>query len=338
MVTPVTSGTATAQPSIYRIIRTALRRIRAIAEGETPSIDMMTDALDAANDMVKSWQAIPGGLRLWSETEGTLFLNAGQIQYQIGLGSPDPAALTGTVTYGALASPAGGGSSLVPLLSSGSIASGDAIGVQLDSGVNFWTTINGAPSSGVVRLAQALPSQASAGQFVYSYPQSGAIVRPLKVPAARRYQYLSQVDTPVIMEARLDYQNMPNKLNRGLVTQAFYDAQIRPPGAVAFAPIVGLMNVWPAPVDNQSALRFTMQRPLQDWTSLVQVPDFPQEWNRALTWNLAKELGPEFGASGTRTWDDIKENAATSLASVSAMDREQESVFFGVANMGFGRQ
>ena len=98
--------------------------------------------------------------------------------------------------------------------------------------------------------------------------------RPLKIPAARRYQLSNGIETPLIVTSRLDYGAMPNKASTGTVTQFFFDPQMT----------LAQFNVWPTPSDNTSAVKFTAQRPLQDLNIISNTFDFPQEWGAALAW------------------------------------------------------
>jgi hypothetical protein len=65
-----------------------------------------------------------------------------------------------------LSSGAASSASTVTVASASGIASGDVIGVLLDSGATHWTTVNGAPASNVITLAVALPSAAASGKAV----------------------------------------------------------------------------------------------------------------------------------------------------------------------------
>lgn len=46
------------------------------------------------------------------------------------------------------------------------IASGDIVGIYLDSGATHWTTVNGSPSGGTIVVTDALPSDAASGNRV----------------------------------------------------------------------------------------------------------------------------------------------------------------------------
>jgi len=58
------------------------------------------------------------------------------------------------------------GATTLDFTSTGTMASGDTLNIELDSGAIFTTTINGAPALGVVTLTAGLPSSAAAGNIV----------------------------------------------------------------------------------------------------------------------------------------------------------------------------
>lgn len=324
MATPLTtSGTYTYSASVGNLITATLRICQVIGDEETATGSQLDTGLDALAAMVKAWQG--SGLHVWCEEEVILFLQANQVQYQIGAGSPDHVALYQQVTQNSLASLAAGGATSVVLESATGMSAGDNFGVQLDAGTNFWTTISGAPAGNTVTLAAALPSQASAGAIVFDY--ATPLARPLRVMQGRRINYSSKIETPIQMWARLDYQQQPNKYTPGVTTAFFYDPQT---GQGAYSAPTGLMNVWPEPSDVTFGMRFTAQRPIQDIASLVNVPDFPVEWNACLKWNLALELAPEFGVPAEQA-TIIQAQATKYFGMASRWDVESESFLFGVA-------
>lgn len=61
---------------------------------------------------------------------------------------------------------------------------------------------------------------------------------------------------------------------------------------------VGILSLWPLPDATAAAayvLQLTYQRPSEGFTAAGETPDFPQEWQNALIYNLAVGLAPEFG-------------------------------------------
>lgn len=316
-----TSGSTNFSYNRDQIIRSAARKIGAFAAGETPDAQTVQDFSDALNAMVKEWDA--RGIHVWTETEATLFLQPNQVQYALGPSSPDNATETWYSTT--LAVDANTGETTVTVDSDDDITNGDYIGIVLDDGSLYWTTVNGVPASDVVTLTGALTGAASGGNAVYNYTTQ--IIRPLRVPFARRYAIQSQIDTPMIAMSRKDYRDLPNKTNTGTITQFFYDPQLG----------TGYFYVWPAPVDTTSAVHFTWYRTIQDFDTAGNTPDLPQEWISTLVFNLAKEMALEYDCPPER-YAIIKSEAAEKLDMLSGWDREPESTYFGVdfTQMGYG--
>ncbi|WP_182954638.1 hypothetical protein [Gluconacetobacter tumulisoli] len=320
-----TSGTASWNPGTASIINGALRLLSAIAQGETPGAGEYQEALEALNGMVKTWQA--SGIHVWAEEDCMLFLQPGQVRYRLGPGSPDAATTGDGWVRGALAVTAAAGAAQIVPASADGMGAGDRIGIWLDAGTIFWTSVVAVVGE-ILSLAAPLPSQAGAGAMCVGY--AAPLVRPLRVPGARRYQFAppggQAIEIPVVPMSRLDYASVPNKTTPGTVTQFFYDPQL---GA-------GVVHVWPAPSDSRSALAFTAQRPLQDFTSQADTADLPQEWISVLRYNLARELAPEYDCPAPR-FAMIAALAAEKLALAQAWDREPQSVLFGAGAGPAGR-
>lgn len=330
MAVPAISGTATFNRTADKFILRALRQVGAIEAGETPSADMVSEALEAFNAMVKEWGAI--GIHLWTEEEAILFLQPNQAQYALGPltnGNPSPDICVGSNSWSqsTLTATAATGAGTVSLVSAAGISTTDGIGIGLDTGAIYWTTVNGAPAGNVVTLTAPLPSQATIGNPSFSYVAGSQIIRPLRIPAGRRIFLQSLIETPITRLSRSEYMDLPNKTGApGIVTQFFY------------APVLGqgLFYAWPAPVDATSAVRFTWYRPLYDFDNLSNLPDFPQEWINTLTWNLAQELGPEYDVPDAK-WTKIVAMASNTLQRVQGWDREPESIYFGQSYDPSGR-
>ncbi len=331
------SGTYTWNPSTYSIITGCLRLLSAIQTGEIPPDDEYQDALDALNGLTKHWQA--SGIHVWAEQDCTLFFQPGQYQYQLGQVSPDICCLSNAWTQTSLTANAAAAASTIAVASiaaasstASAIAANSAIGIFLESGRIFWSVVTGV-SGLTVALESVLPSPALSGAYVVTFAQAAAIQRPLKVPAARRYQFAAPgadpIETPMMIMSRIDYAAQPQKAVPGIPTQWFYDAQIVPSPASPFAPL-GQMNIWPAPENVLSAMKFTAQRPLADFATQANTADLPQEWISSLRFNLAVELAPEYDCPAQR-FQMIKLLADEKLEAVKAWDREAEPVLFGVA-------
>lgn len=330
-----------------QIIRRALRQVGAIAAGETPGAQEVSDASDALNAMVAQWQAT--GLHIWKEKEATLFLQPGIYNYGLGdpngmgdyssdyssdynIGSIGIGNVCPTNSYRVLTVGSGGvaaGAQAIPVTTAGGIVVGDNFGVMMSNNQLFWSIVTSVVvtlSGIVVNINQILPNSVNGGASAYDYSQlsssitsSCSIYRPLRILNVRRMLLSSLIETMVTPMARLDYRNMPNKSNTGVVTQWYYDPQL----------VTGQFWAWPNPVDSLSVLNFTYMEPIYDFGSAADGPDFPQEWINALVWNLAEEIKLEYDVGGERA-ARIEAKAAQTLDLVSGFDREPESYFLGV--------
>lgn len=326
-----TSGTYVYSASVVNLLTASLRIAQIIGEEETPTGAQLQNAMDAFSAMVKGWQA--SQIHLWCEEECILFPNPAQPIYQIGpaSGSLSISAPFNDVLFTAMATTAAQGATsvVVTTLPTGAVISvGDTFGIQLSNGTNFWTTVASVAGT-TIGLHAALPASAISGAIVFDFTVS--LVRPLRVYGGRRYNYASRIDIPMNMWARLDYESQPNKYTSGVITAFFYDPQTGGyNNQQAYTGATGVLNLWPNPSDNSNGFRFTSQRPIQDLSDLANLPDFPVEWNAALKWNLAMEIGPEYGTP-VEQMQVIDKQATKWFGMASQWDRESESILVGVA-------
>lgn len=327
-----TSGTFSWNLNTAQIINGALRILSAIQSGETPPADEYEDALAALNGLTKFWQA--SGIHVWSEIDCMLFLQPSQPRYEIG-----------TSVYGAHSCPtigfaqteltadAAASDTSIVVGSSFNFGVGYPVGIWLDAGTTFWSTVASVTGT-TIFLTSALPSAAASGAIVVNYQTD--LIRPLKVLAARRYQFAASdatpIEIPMAIMSRIDYANLPNKTVPGTPTQFFYDPSLTDglQSLAVGAPGIGQFFVWPAPANNLSAVRFTAQRPLQDFVTQANTADLPQEWISALRYNLAVELAAEYDCPAQR-FAMIKALADEKLEMCRAWDRETEPVLFGIS-------
>jgi len=311
-----TSGVSTFNATRQEIIRAALRKLGVIDAGVSPDAQTMTDAAFSLNAMIKRWQA--RGIHVWTTEEATLFLQPGEYEYDLGSSSTDHATRSYVATT--LSAAEAAGQTILSITSATGISSGDNIGVVLDSGSIHWSTVSGAPGA-TVTIAAALPSAAASGNAVYAY--TSKIVRPLKIVAARRYVFSTALETDLGRPlARLDYRALPNKTQRGTVSQFFYDPR---GGATA----LGRLHLWPAPSAATEAIKFTWHRPIEDMSSQSDNPDLPQEWIDTMVFNLAVSMAPEYSVPPA-TFAMVKGLADEYLDTMSGLDREPESIDFGL--------
>jgi hypothetical protein len=303
-----------------QLIGRALRIAGIIKAGETPGAQMVTDAAEALNGMVKRWQR--KGLHVWAVAEATLFPQVSQVKYSLASGSSDHATETFYATE--ISAAEASGQTTLSVDSTTNMTVSDYIGVVVDDGTLHWSTVSSKTST-TVTIADALDDAAAAGNAVFTYTTK--IVRPLKIPAydgaVRRYSIASGNDTAIGPPVpRMEYNALPNKTQTGTINQVFYD-----PGRDT-----GYLYLWNPVAAVTDLVRFTWHRPIMDFDAAGDSPDFPQEWVDPLAWNLADALCEEYDVPTEKAMR-ISAKAAVYLDDVTGDDREQESLFMQ-ADMG----
>lgn len=128
-------------------------------------------------------------------------------------------------------------------------------------------------------------------QATYTIAPSGANVtdnRPLRIANAFvRWTTAGNFDTPMVALTRQQYDMLSPKDIVGVPNSYYYDPSRD----------TGTMYIWPVPISADYSIRVNVQRHIQDITSGAQNFDVPQEWFLPLKWQLASEIGPEYGVT-----------------------------------------
>lgn len=93
---------------------------------------------------------------------------------------------------------------------------------------------------------------------------------------------------------------------------------------------VGVLSLWPLPTSTDVStytLQLTYQRPFEGFTGASETPDFPQEWQNALIYQLAVVLAPEFGVP-LEDRKALREEAKEWLGYALQGGAEETSLFF----------
>lgn len=118
------------------------------------------------------------------------------------------------------------------------------------------------------------------------------IPKPLKITQAILHDTQTNVDIPMRIITRDEYLRLGNKSTNGMPIQIYYDPQRDN----------GVLYVYP-PANSSAVLykqiKFTYQKPFEDFDASTDNPDFPQEWYEALKYGLASRLAGEYGISLT---------------------------------------
>lgn len=333
-----TSGTVTFRNTRNEIIFGSLRLCNAYdpenSAGPTPG--QITNASEALNQMIKSWEA--NGLQLWERKYGVIFPQKGQGIFT--LGSPGPAG-----DHACLSTPMGSGFVQTTLASSASsgatsivvdsvtglstagitptaITTAYNIGVQLDNGSTQWTTVNGAPVGTTVTITAALTDDATEGSYVFCYQTK--LIRPLRILDAFIHQMNgdgtgypteggNQIPCRII--SKDEYNRFGSKNSQGTPVQLAYDPQAN----------TGYVYTYPTFLTAAQLLYIEFTKPIEDITGASDDYDLPQEWGEVLKFNLALRIAPEYEVPREK-YNQIKEQALALFVFIDSYDQENASV------------
>jgi hypothetical protein len=293
------------------LIKDAYDELGVLEEGESPTPDQITSAARKLNLLVKTWGK-RYNLHLLQDV--VVFLVVGQQSYELGDASTDTEWCAAedynqTTTSAAASS----GDTSITVDDATGFTTGDRIGVLLDDGTLQWTT--GTKSGSTITLGAALTDDVASGAVVFSY--TSRIVRPLRIVDETIYRRdITDTDTPVTLITKTEYDQMTAKTTSGKIIQ------------VAYQPLLGSGRLWVWPCADLATdiLRFTIERPVQDFDATTDTPDFPIEASIALYKSLAVLLAPSNGAFAELP--TLRGEAAMALADWQDGDYEQAAVRF----------
>lgn len=280
-----TSGTTSYNLTANGIIKESLELLGVVSPFESVSGEDYRTCLTSLNIMIKAWQN--KGIMVTTETEGTVLLVKGQPGYVIGGANADHTAGTNLVeTY--LTADLTSGDTLITVASTTGMLVNDHIGVQLDDGDLFWTTIQTVNSSTTVTLASAIDDDSTSGYSVFSY--TTPMGRPLHISSVRLRKSGSTTSPSAYNDylltelSRKNYYNIPNKFVQGLPVQYYYDRQRTETE----------LFVYLAPVNVSDRLKVTYRRILEDFDNPTDIADLDSSWLGAIVYNLAVNVAPKY--------------------------------------------
>ena len=168
----------------------------------------------------------------------------------------------------------------------------------------------------------AVPLTAAAATYEIGVGRTIDTPKPLKVLQAWNHDSTSNVDIPMRLLTRQEYNMLGNKTSSGNPIQFYYEPKLD----------YGVLHVFPVPGSTEAAnntVYITYQRTFEDFLIAGNTPDFPQEWLETLKYGLAVRLASEYGIDAesrrllTQEYMTIK-NAALSFGS------EEGSMFLGI--------
>jgi hypothetical protein len=269
-------------------------------------------AKDELNLMLKAWQNQME--HLWVAQKISLFLQRAQPSYTISTTSTDH--ITSDVpVYTQISTAVVIGTAIINVTSTTGMNNGDYIGIQTDSETFFWSRILYVLSGTQVQIVGTTTDTSAVGLYVFTYTnQVTSIFNP--VMAVRRL-ITSQLDTPLIMQAYLDYMRMPNKFTLGTPNAWSYDRQRD----------YLTINIWMNPSNVAYYTPFVIERKIQDINIITDTFDLPQEWGETTVLNLAERLAPTYGKAQGENFAEIKAQAMESLMRAMEVDNELGSIY-----------
>ena len=328
-----TSGTYNYLCTASDIITAAFEDIGVIAAGQTIEAADSTTALRTLQMLAKQWMGTTDfapGLKSWTRYRLFLFLAYNQSVYYVGPGATDDNATTGFRQYQLNAAAAGSATTITlkdstliyqpNAADAPTLTSGYNIGITLDGSPNTlqWTTINGAPSDvgGVttVTLTAGLTSGASANNYVYVYQSKPQ--RPIEIETMSLLQDVSNITMPIRIYTDVgQYEAVNQKTAQG------------DPLAVLVEPrqtntrITTNYTAW----DVAKQLRMQVYYPTQNYDSVANDIEYPQQWYAALEWELASRLSPKYGAEFSQK---MESNRTEALMIARQQEPARTSLYF----------
>lgn len=315
-----TSGTYSFSVTRDDIIREAMLNIGKLGEAETPTAQEVTDCSRKLNMLVKQWQGkqdFAPGLKMWTRRHGDLFLSNSTGQYNLG---PSGDNWT-TQSYQQQTTATANSAATSISVPNTNITVGDYVGIELDSGALYWTTVSTKVSTtGITIPSPGLTSIASSGAYVFNYTTKAQ--RPLEIEAVVLRDTNFQ-DIPIRIMTLQDYSFLPTKQSSTYTsdpTAIYYESQLT--NGVLYVDVGGAGDV-------TKRLRIDYLESIQDFNAATDTPQFPQQWYAPLCWGLTQLIAPMFNVPFT---EDMKGNFRDSLMMAREPDSEKTSLYFQPGN------
>lgn len=162
-----------------------------------------------------------------------------------------------------------------------------------------------------------LPMVAGQSTYTIGIGQTTNVAYPLRIYVAN-LQPGPTFDTDIEMNqlSFQDFSYLPNGSN-GTPVNFQYQPKVN----------LGILTVWPTPqTGTTDRIQLLYQSPFEYFIAGVDTPDFPEEWNHALIYQLALVLSDENGMS-TQKQQWLEKQAEKHLATALSGGTEEASMF-----------
>jgi hypothetical protein len=290
------------------VIRDALRYADIAGIETTVQAADFARGQDALNNVLAMLQSKQ--IALWSETEAVCPLNPSQQSYIVGTDH-----IFTDYVYTQMRVAAVSGATTLEVDSTVGMTAGDFIGIQLDSGVRQWTTIDTVTDSDTLTIVDSLDDDVAIDNTIYTYTTK--IDQPVRVTDSRYSDSESGSDLPIWLVSRQEYFAIPDKTSSGAVNQVYYSRQL------SNSPVY----VWPTASTCNNVLKFTFIKPQyipEDQSENVLIP---VEWYNALTFLTAADLGVLYAIDSNRQVV-LEQKAQSYLQDAIASNTDHTSIQF----------
>lgn len=279
------SGSFNFDPTGTNIIEAALRKLGALAEGQSSTTAQQTTALQALTLMMKSWSAMgvpvhhlqiaylypDDGTEIFSLSSAA---NMAHCSTELGITKLTAAAAAAATALTVSTTPA--------IDVQGTSANSDFLGIELDDGTIDWTTISSGGGTTSLVATTGLTSAAASGNRVYFY--TSRIERPEAVLNVWRIRALDQTRVPLEVDSEQDIRSMGNLTTEGEPIKYNSRKELT----------TNRLTIWPRFQDGKTYLELRIQKPFDDADAVTDTMAFPVTVGEALVYALAVRLAPEY--------------------------------------------
>lgn len=308
-----TSGSADFTVNRNEIINLAAEIAGIKGQGKVLSAATITSLAQLLNLIVKQWMGkadFAPGLKVWSRKRAYLFPALNTVEYSLG---PSGTHFTATYYSTTLDANEAIGQTILSVTSTTNMTNSDYIGIRCNDGSIHWSTISSFSAGDTVTIANALTVAADSGSTVYWYTTKAPM--PLNIISLRRKDTSSN-EVPMDPMTLLEYEDGTlNKAEDGDPSRYLYERGITN-GTVRFDL---------EPTNTTEIYQVTYLRPIEDFDSATDTPDYPQEWYRALVGQLAMDACIWRGLPVT---PEIKLYRDESLGVAGNVDPETSELYF----------
>ena len=296
-----TSGSTDFSVNCLELIKAMLRQIGELAEGQTPTDEQVVDCREAMNMLLKQWMGQTHTLKMWLRKELTIVLSTTSSEYilQIRRLAFTSGGTTAISVGDTITGATGGATAIVccVTLTSGTWAGGDAAGEFLIYG-----------QVGTFEAEELNTNKATIAANSTQYGPFNEIVEAV-------LRNSDSQDIPMKQLTEAEYMAIGGKGSTGTPRKYLFIKGIDK--------VVVKLDV--ISTTAESSMVLVVKREIEDLDANTNDIDMPREWYRALKFNGAIEVAPEYGADISKTLAYL---ASDSLEKALSFEPEDTVIYF----------